>query len=656
MVEWPQERRQRLSKPVRVRQHLDDIPVDLLHDVKATGTFSVLVGAVADAFNEKTDPKATLTRLSTSIERPDAFGDYDETIRQAVLGLAGVAALKKTSTREMWEYLWSLAYHSAPLAIFLPQAVIAAAEDATFRDQFFAVSRSVVEKAAQNPGRRAIQREKEVGRNLREHWQKHPQLSALWHGRFEHSFQSVDRDDDHVLSIIAEIDVAEFVRLLALFDYPDPVFHALMWYGASWRFERWKAVVSVAPIAFEEKAKWNGSLILPLLLGIAREQFQFGLGRDPTPGQISDATREIKSLAAEVAKIVAPRTDAVGCIKRWGNWLVQTAIPAVSANQIPHPNDAASQGFVDDALLDALIAEMPTNHWSPEPAPDEESWEPWCQLATGVLIALAGKVPMPSLTEFVDEWHLSPDEWPARRGQKLKLHAAPLGGAKPRADGYGARLLAIPMVEGERADKRWKQFWTSTVTLREIVEFGDPDEADNGAWQGRSDAARLLMLQFSIGLMMMDQLIVPQRPLGYDRRTAIQGLLPLLYEAVSEMAAIDQFNGKFWSEAFRHLAIRRAKWLSNGIGPNSVVLSAETKPTLADFIHALAGDTEDLLALAYVAQQNGVDKTALADAFKVAGVNIDAEIAIADHLLTISPRAIALNEEQLDTVRGIAHN
>jgi hypothetical protein len=140
----------------------------------------------------------------------------------------------------------------------------------------------------------------------------------------------------------------------------------------------------------------------------------------------------------------------------------------------------------------------------------------------------------------------------------------------PRADGYGARLLAIPMVEAERADKQWKQFWDSTATLREVVEFGDPDESDNGGWEGRTDAARLLMLQFSIGLMLVDHLIGPPRSLGYDRSSAAENLLPRLDEAVREMVAIDQLNGKFWSEAVRHLAIRRAKWLSIGAASNGI--------------------------------------------------------------------------------------
>jgi hypothetical protein len=656
MVEWPQERRQRLSNPVRAPQRLADIPTDLLREVEGTSSFEALVCDIVNAFNEKADPREKLTNLSANIDQPDAFGDYDETVRQVVLALASVAALRKVPTHEMWEYLWSLAWHSAPLGTFLPQAVIAAATEAAFRDQFFAVTRSVVEEAVKNPGRRAIQREKEVSGNQRECWQKHPQLSALWRGNFEHSFHAVGRDDDHVLPIVAEIDVAEFVRLLALYDYPDPVAHALMWCGASWRFERWKAVASVAPAAFGEQAKWNGSLILPLLLGIARDRFQFGLGHEPTPNQVSEATNDIKSLAAEVAKTIVPRADAVGCMTRWGNWLVRAAIPAVSANPLPHPTDAASQGFIEDALLDALIVEMPADHWIPEPAPDAETWEPWCQLVAGALIALAEKASMPSPKEFLDEWHLSPDDWPEQGGQTLKLHAMPFDGAEPRADGYGARLLAIPMVEAERADNCWKRFWDSTTALREVVEFGDPDETDNDGWHGRADAARLLTLQFSVGLMMLDQLIGPQRPLGYDLRTAIEGLLPLLDEAVREMIAIDQLNGKFWSEAIRHLAIRRAKWLSDPAASNDVALSTEAKPTLADFIRALAGDTENLLALACVAQQNGVDRTTLAAAFKAAEVDINAEIDIAEHLLAISPRAIGLNEAQLNTTREILHD
>ena len=451
MVEWPQERGHRLGNVIHIPQRLADIPVSLLHDAEETSAFKALIQALVDAFNEKADPQAKFTELSAAIDRPDAFGGYDELLRQAVPAFACVAALRKTPTREMWEYLWSLAWHSVSLESFLPQAVITAATEAAFRDLFFTVARSVVGEAAQHPGRRAIQREREIGANLREHWQKHPQLSTLWRGNFERSFHAVGRDDDRVLSIVAEIDLVEFIRLLALYDYPDPVAHALIWCGAPRWLERWKALASVAPAAFKEDATWNGSLILPLLLAIARDQFQFGLGREPAPSQVSEATSDIKDLAAEVAKTITQRADARGCMARWGNWLVRTGISAVSANPLPHPTDAASQGFIESALFDALTVEMPAQSWAPEPVPDAETWEPWCHLAAGALIAHAGQALMPSIEGFLNDWHLGSDEWSTQRGQKLKYNALPFEGAAPRADGYGS---SPPRPTDDRGNRR----------------------------------------------------------------------------------------------------------------------------------------------------------------------------------------------------------
>jgi hypothetical protein len=197
----------------------------------------------------------------------------------------------------------------------------------------------------------------------------------------------------------------------------------------------------------------------------------------------------------------------------------------------------------------------------------------------------------------------------------------------------------------------WKQFWQSTGALREIVEFGDADSPDEGGWHGTMEAARLLMFQFSVGLMMLDHLILPQRPIAYDRRIALEALLPLLADAVREMTAIDRLNGKFWSEAVRHLAIRRAAWLSDASSPDRLAISPDAKPTLADFIQNLAGDTESLLVLAFVARRNGVGQKALVSAFADAKVDIGTELGIAERLLAISPRAIGLTAEQLESVR-----
>jgi hypothetical protein len=651
MVEWPQERRHRLGKLAMVSPRLADIPDAVLREATASGEFLSLSEAVVDGFRVGADPRAQFANFSARLQSKD-FSAYGENVRDVLLALACAEAFRQAPSREMWEFLWSLTWDSSSLPTLLEQAMISASADAAFRSSFLATARAVLQYALENPGRRAIAREKDVGANLREHWRKNTQLSALWRNNFSHSFHAVGSDDDHVLSIVVQIDTAEFIRLLGVFDYPDPVVHALTWCGAGWKFEYWEAMVTAAPKAFDEEGCWNGSLILPLLLSIAREQFQFPLRNDATDEQASDATTEIANLALEVTRAIAHRPDALWCTTRWGAWLIRDAIPAVSANAIPHPSNAKSQGFIDVSLLDALISELPADRWSPGPAPGAEPWEPWCHLAVGVTVALSRKVPMPSPTGFLDDWGLSPESWCSGVGQTLKARAMPFEMGTPRADGYGPRLLALSVAEAGSADTIWAKFWNSTATLREIVEFGDVDENDGVGWQGRSEASRLLILQFSVGLMMLDHLILPQRTLPYTRQSAMEGLLPLLDEATREMAAIDRLNGKFWIEAKRHLAVRRATWLSGtGIRQTNadiVTLDPRAKPTLADFIRDSAGDTEGLLTLVQVALLNHVEKSALVDAFREARVDLGAEIEIAMQLLEISPRAANLGQAQID--------
>jgi hypothetical protein len=167
------------------------------------------------------------------------------------------------------------------------------------------------------------------------------------------------------------------------------------------------------------------------------------------------------------------------------------------------------------------------------------------------------------------------------------------------------------------------------------------------------EAARLMMFQFSIGLMMLDYLILPQRALTYDRRISVEALLPDLDNAAREMAAIDGLNGKFWTEALRHLAIRRAALLAEVPSSDRLAIHPDARPTLADFVQNLGGDTESLLVLAYVALRNGVEKSALVAAFAEAKVDIEAELNIAGRLRAISPRAISLTADQLKSVHEL---
>jgi len=301
MTEWPRESRLRASNRVNAYQSIAGIPKELLRDVETSEAFSLLTRALAKALNNKAAPEETLAQLTTMITESSPLGDYDEFMQHVALAIAGIAVLRDAPTRDTWEYLWSLAWHSAPLETYLPQAVIVSASETGFRDQFFMIAKHVVEAAIRNPGRRAFPQERSAGASLRAHWEEQPQLSTLWLMHFDQSLHAVGRDDDHVLSIVAQIDLAYFVKLLALYDYPDPVENALTWCGAVWNFELWKELIAVAPPSFDTRAQWNGSLILPLLLKIGREQFAIDLRPDASVDEVSKATADIKNLASEVA-------------------------------------------------------------------------------------------------------------------------------------------------------------------------------------------------------------------------------------------------------------------------------------------------------------------------------------------------------------------
>lgn len=197
----------------------------------------------------------------------------------------------------------------------------------------------------------------------------------------------------------------------------------------------------------------------------------------------------------------------------------------------------------------------------------------------------------------------------------------------------------------------FSEFWRSTSVLREIVEFGDSDSIDSSAWEGRSSAARLLMLQFSIGLMMMDQFNVRQEAADDSSSAKLGDLLRTLDEAAREMSAIDHLNSAYWNSAMNHLAIRRAIWGRAGSGSYSLPLS--TEPTLAHFTHWLNGDVGGLLKLVVDANQNGVSPSTIYNAFVQAGINSNAQIDLARKLLAESPRSLGLSTDQVNLVADL---
>ena len=655
MLEWP------IKRQLHQDPSTEAAPLDVFLQTFRSSTalqgskFQALVEAVTEALRLRSDPQDTIAHLS---DWPNLFASEEEESidpEGVVLAFACVKVLRTNPNAATWSYFWSLAWHSSILMDSLPMVVTTIAkEDLSFRSEFLEVAAAVVKEAAKNPGRRAIPRERELFPQLQVDWNENSSLLKIWWGLLEgRSLQF--RDDDGILRIVADIDLKAFMNLLSAFnDFPYPISAALEAAQANWSFSRWQDLFSLAPIAFDENKNWNGSMVIPLLLVIARDQVLQGkrkIGADSPENEVMKAEAEIENLAKEIAKSIAIRPDASPCAERWGTWLMRQTVGGVSGSPLPYPTDARSNGYVDSVLLDAIILEFKNTAWSIQVASDAEPWEHWCHRCVLVIKARAGATPMPGIGDFLEQWTLNPDEWALQRGQQLRERASFFETIGKRPDAYGTRLLAIPLAEAEKTEKVWLQIWGGTHVIREIIEFGDPEIGQDEGIGTVSEASQLMKFVFGLGLMMMECIIDSNCKIQYDRQASLEELFPLLVDAVREMSSIERLGGVYWSEAFRHLAIRRAVWVKSDI-PLAATFQEHAKPSFGDFLRELSGDSEALLALLDVALKNKIRRDILKTSIDETGINLLAQIDLADRLLAIDRRRAGIGPEQISTARS----
>ncbi|MDZ7641452.1 MAG: hypothetical protein U5J62_05440 [Desulfurivibrio sp.] len=130
-------------------------------------------------------------------------------------------------------------------------------------------------------------------------------------------------------------------------------------------------MIAAAPIAFENDGKWNGSVLVPLLLVDARNQL-FHVRPDfrtldVTPGDLDEIKWEITNTAELIAGTLAERQDASAIFSRWASWLMRQILRQ-TANEI----DDVQSPFANDALIGAIGHKL-NNRVLPQAAPDQRA-------------------------------------------------------------------------------------------------------------------------------------------------------------------------------------------------------------------------------------------------------------------------------------------
>ena len=483
--------------------------------------------------------------------------------------------------------------------------------------------------------------------------ERQDKLEEIWWGlRGWHGFMNYE-EELPLFQVFYELSPDEFIRTLSGSSNPYLVGALLFVAGIgafSPRLSEWKRTFAAAPVAFEDGGEWNGSVLMPLLLVEARNQLlqvrQNFRTPDPTPNELDEVKKDIADAAEVIAAALAARQDASAIFSRWTPWLMRQVLSYTSKDIA----DVKSSVFTDDALIDAIMRNL-GNCVLPQTSPaDAASWEPWCYRCTLSSFAYNGHIPVPAWEDFGNEWRLKPEDWAGKKGLLLREHASLITTLGKETPGIAANSLAYPIAQSPSPGGTWFGLWNDAITLREIVEFGDSDETSD-EYSSRSEAGRLLLLLFRIGLAIFDQGAARCSSSRSPEAESLVDLYKELASATREMREIDStLNHDEWFSAAQHLAVRRMNWeqrLSYASEPGSLqVFKPDDTPTIVDLLTEAKGNVIELVAILQSLLLNGPDVSRLKADLNSASISLPDIVCSIRRLNQFHPRKYPIDEGQ----------
>lgn len=474
-----------------------------------------------------------------------------------------------------------------------------------------------------------------------------------WHGFINYE------EELPLFQVFYELNPDEFILTLSRSSNPYLVGALLFVAGIGAfapRFSAWKQMVAAAPVAFESDGKWNGSVLMPLLLVEARNQLlqvrQSFKTPDPTPSELDGIKQEIADTAELIAIALADRQDASVIFSRWTPWLMRQILSHTSKDV----TDVKSSAFVDETLIDA-IGRKQGNVTLPKASPEDAAlWESWCYRCVLSSFAYNGNIPVPVWADFGDEWRLAPEDWASKKGLLLREHASLITTMSKETPGIAANLLAYPIAQSTSPGDAWIGLWSDAITLREIVEFGDSD-ATSDEYSSRSEAGRLLLLLFRIGLAIFDQGAAKCSSSNSSEAESLVNLYRALVAAMHEMREIDStLNHDEWLSVVQHLTVRRMIWEfasgSDSASRNFQVFKTDVAPTVADLLTEAKGNVIELVASLQSLLLNSSDVSKLKAALNTASIDLSDIVRSIRHLNKCHPHKYPIDEVQLQELEA----
>jgi len=579
-----------------------------------------------------------------------------------LMTFASAAALAHTPSLHTWGRISAFKYNSWQLAHWLGEAMTAYAKvNSQACHSYVALAREAFVGLDNFSLQSKSVRINEERSGAWTSWnQRRDKLDEIWWDlRGWHGFMNYE-EELPLFQVFYELSPDEFTRTLSCSSNPYLIDALLFVAGIgafSPRFSEWKRILAAAPVAFEDGGKWNGSVLMPLLLVEARNQLlqvrQIFRTPDPTPDELDGIRQEIADAAEVIAAALAARQDASAIFSRWTPWLMRQVLSHTSKNVA----DVTSSAFADDALIDAIGRNLGSCALPQTTPEDAASWESWCYRCTLSSFAYNGHIPVSAWEDFGNEWRLAPEDWADRKGLLLREHASLITTLNKETPGIAANALAYPIVQSPSPGRAWIGLWHDAITLREIVEFGDSD-ATPDEYSSRSDAGRLLLLLFRIGLAIFDQGAAQCSSSRSPEAESLVDLYKALASATCEMREIDStLNHDEWLSVVQHLTVRRMIWEQPSSGEsepgNFQVFKPDDTPTVGDLLTEAKGNVIELVAILQSLLLNSPNVSRLKANLNSASISLSDIVRSIRRLNQFHPRKYPIDEDQLQKL--VAH-
>ncbi|MDP1869992.1 MAG: hypothetical protein Q8K61_00035 [Gallionella sp.] len=586
--------------------------------------------------------------------------DYPDS-QALLMTLACAAVLASVPLLQTWGRVNAFKYNSWQLAHWLGEAMTAYAEvNSVAGHAYVALAKEAFAGLDNFSLQSKSDRINEERTGAWVYWnERRDKLEEIWWDlRGWHGFMNYE-EELSLFQVFYELKPDEFIRTLSGSSNPYLVGALLFVAGIgafSPRFSEWKQMLAAAPVAFEDDGKWNGSVLIPLLLVEARNQLlqarQSLRTPDPTPSELDGIKHEIVDAAELIATALATRQDASATLSRWTPWLMRQVLGQASTDVA----DVKSSAFVDDTMFDAIGRKL-GNITLPKTSPEDAAlWESWCYRCALSSFAYNGHIPVLVWEDFGNEWRLGPEDWAGKKGLLLREHASLITTLNKETPGIAANSLAYPIAQSPSPGPAWVGLWHDAITLREIVEFGDAD-ATSDEYSSRSEAGRLLLLLFRIGLAIFDQDAARCDSSDSPEAESLVDLYKALFSAAREMREIDStLNHDEWLLVIQHLTVRRMIWeQSSGNDSESMnfhVFKASEAPTMSDLLAEAKGNVFELVAILQSLMLNSQDVSRLRIELNTASIDLPAIVRLIRRLNKYHPRKYPVDEAQLQKLEA----